>query len=74
MCIYIVPDNSGVVIAVVIVVVLLILVGCITMDILFCFCCKRKERYHQENGMHDKHTFSAPLTHYTPLIYACAYI
>ena len=35
----IVPDNSGVVIAVV--VVLLILVGCITMDILFRYCCKR---------------------------------
>ena len=46
------PENSGVVIAVVIVViVLLIIVGCITMDILFCYCCKRKQCI-QDNGMY----------------------
>ena len=50
--VYYFPDNAGVVIAVVIVVVLLILVGCITMDILFCYCCKRKE-HHQDNGMYE---------------------
>ena len=44
-------DNAGVVIAVVVVVVVLILVGCITMDILFCYCCKRKA-HHQNNGMY----------------------
>ena len=45
------PDNNGVVVAVVVVVVLLILVGCISMNILFCYCCKRKEQHHQDNGM-----------------------
>ena len=47
----IVPDNSGMVIAVVVVVVLLILVGCIIMDIVFCYCCKRKQCI-QDNGMY----------------------
>ena len=44
------PASSGVVI-VVVVVILLILVGCITMDILFCYCCKRKQ-FIQDNGMY----------------------
>ena len=57
----VVPDNAGVIIAVVIVVVMLILIGCITMDVLFCYCCKRKER-HQDNGMHiHMYIHSCPL-------------
>ena len=71
----VVPDNAGVVIAVVIVVVVLILVGCITMDILFCYCCKRKER-HQDNGMYIctyVHTFMS-ITAVLCSTYVCTYI
>ena len=46
------PDSNGAVIAIVVVIIVLILCACIIMDILFCYCCKRKGRHNQDNGMY----------------------
>ena len=45
------PDNNdALLISVAAVIIVLILCCCIMMDILFCFCCKRKEQLDQSNG------------------------
>ena len=50
------PDDNGAVVVVVVIVVVVVVLGyCIVMDILFCYCCKRKERYDQDNGMYMTH-------------------
>ena len=61
------PDNNGaVIIAIVVVVILLILCCCVIMDILFCYCYRRKEQYDQNNG-----TYICIYLYYTMCIRKC---
>ena len=58
------PGSNGAVIAIVVVIIVLILCACIIMDILFCYCCKRKGRHDQNNG-----TYAC-----TVYMYVCMYV
>ena len=65
---YFPDDNDAVVVAVVVVIVVVVILGwCIVMDILFCYCCKRKERHDQDNGMYVH-------VHDACIMYICVYV